>query len=61
VRALSAQPQEQGEGQPTAAMQASVRQFLALPSAPVVEPRVHINDQHTYFQFGKLQIINGNK
>ncbi len=36
------------------------RQFHALPSSPVVEPRVHINDRHTNFQFGKLQIINGN-
>jgi hypothetical protein len=35
------------------------RQFPALPSTPAVEPRVHINGQHTNFQFGKLQIING--
>ncbi len=32
-----------------------------LPSAPVVESRlVHINDQHTNVQFGKLRLINGN-
>jgi hypothetical protein len=36
------------------------RQFPALPSAPAVEPSVHINDQHTNFQFGKLWIANGN-
>ncbi len=24
------------------------------------DPRVHINDQHTNFQFGILRIINGN-
>jgi hypothetical protein len=30
------------------------RQFPALPSAPAVEPRVHINVQHTNFQFGKI-------
>jgi hypothetical protein len=36
------------------------RQFPALSFAPAVESRVHINDQHTNFQFGKLQIINGN-
>jgi hypothetical protein len=28
-------------------------QFPALPPAPAVEPRVHINDQHTNFQFEK--------
>jgi hypothetical protein len=33
---------------------------LTFPSAPVVEPRVHMNDQHKNFQFGKLGIINGN-
>jgi hypothetical protein len=37
------------------------RQFPALPSAPAVEPRVHIIDQHTNFQFGKFLIINGKK
>ncbi len=36
------------------------RQFPALPSAPVVEARVHINDQHTSLQLGKIRIINGN-
>jgi len=36
------------------------RQFPALPSAPAVELGVHMNDQHTNFQFGKLWIINGN-
>jgi hypothetical protein len=36
-------------------------QFPTIPSAPAVEPRVPINDQHTNFQFGKLQIINRNK
>jgi hypothetical protein len=30
------------------------RQFPALPSGPAVEPRMHINDQHTNLQFGKL-------
>jgi hypothetical protein len=35
------------------------RQFPALPSAPAVEPRVHIIDQHTNFQFGTFLIING--
>ncbi len=30
------------------------RQFPALPSAPAVEPRVHINVQYTNFQFGKI-------
>jgi hypothetical protein len=34
------------------------RQFPAFPSAPEVELRVHINGQHTNFQFGKLRIIN---
>jgi hypothetical protein len=29
------------------------RKFPALPSAHAVEPRAHINDQHTNFQFGK--------
>jgi hypothetical protein len=33
------------------------QQFPALPSAPA---RVHINDQHTNFQIGKLRVINGN-
>ena len=46
VRELSAQPQERREGQGTAAKQ-WLRQFPALPSAPAVEPRVHINEQHT--------------
>jgi hypothetical protein len=59
VREISAQPQERREGQGTAA-----RQWLAavpaLSSVPAVEQRVHINDQHTNFHFGKLQIINGN-
>jgi hypothetical protein len=32
----------------------------SLPSVSSCEPRVHINDQHTNFQFGKLLIINGN-
>ncbi len=36
------------------------RQFRALPSAPVVQQRVHINDKHTNFQFGKVWIIKGN-
>jgi hypothetical protein len=27
---------------------------------PAEEPRVHISDQHTNIQFGKLWIINGN-
>jgi hypothetical protein len=36
------------------------RQFPALLSAPAVEPRVHINDQQTNFQFGNLRIINEN-
>ncbi len=35
-------------------------QFPALPSAPAVEPRIHINEQHTNFQFAKIWIINGN-
>jgi hypothetical protein len=33
---------------------------LTSPPPPVVEPRVHIKDQHTNYQFGKLWIINGN-
>jgi hypothetical protein len=33
------------------------RQFPALPPLMRVEPRVHINDQHPSFQFGKLRII----
>ncbi len=37
------------------------QQFPALPSAPVVEARVQIFDQHASFQFGKILIINGNK
>jgi hypothetical protein len=41
-------------------LSSSWRQFPALPSTPAVEPRVHRNDQHTNFQFGKLWIINGN-
>jgi hypothetical protein len=41
---LSAQPQEQREGQGTSSKQAGGS---------------HINDQHTNFQFGKLWIING--
>ncbi len=34
--------------------------FPALPSAPVVESRIHINDQYTSFQFGKLWILHKN-
>ncbi len=34
-------------------------QFPTLPSAPTVEPRVHINHQHTNFYLEKLWIING--
>ncbi len=34
------------------------RQFPALLSSPAVEPKVHINDQHSNFQFRKLKIIN---
>jgi hypothetical protein len=41
--------------------QAGWRQFPALPSAPAVEPRVHIIDQQTNFQFGKFGIINEKK
>jgi hypothetical protein len=59
VRELSAQPQKQREGQGTAAKH-WLRQFPALPSATAVEPRVHMNDQHTNIQFGKIKIINGN-
>jgi hypothetical protein len=56
-RTLFAQLQEQREGKEL--LQSSGwRQFPALPSAPAVEPRVHINDQHKNFQFGKLGIIN---
>jgi hypothetical protein len=33
---------------------------LPFPAAPTVEPKVHINYQHTNFRFGKLWIINGN-
>jgi hypothetical protein len=29
-------------------------------STPAVEPRVHINDKHTNFQFGKFRIMKGN-
>jgi hypothetical protein len=36
------------------------QQFPVLPYTPAVEPRIHINDQHINFQFGKLWIINGN-
>jgi hypothetical protein len=36
------------------------RQFPALPSAPAVELRVHINYQYVKFQFKKLHIINEN-
>jgi hypothetical protein len=55
VRELSAQPQEQREGQGTAAKQWLVA-VPCLPSAPVVELRVHIIDKHTNFQFGKLRV-----
>jgi hypothetical protein len=49
VRELSAQPQEGREGQGTATKQGLAWQpFPALPSAPSVEPRVHINDIFTY-------------
>jgi hypothetical protein len=60
MRELLAQPQEQREGQGTAAKQwfTGWPQFPALPSAPV-EPRIHINDQHTNLQVGILWIING--
>jgi hypothetical protein len=55
-RALFAQLQEQREGKEL--LQSSGwRQFPALPSATAVEPRVHIHDRHTNFQFGKLRII----
>jgi hypothetical protein len=33
---------------------------LASPPLLSVEPRVHINDQHTNFPMGKLWIVNGN-
>jgi hypothetical protein len=59
VRELLAQPQERREGRklpPSRGWQ----QFPSLASTPVVEPRVHINDQHTNLQFGKLCIISGN-
>ncbi len=59
VRELSAQPLEWREGQGTAAKQ-WLAAVPALSSVPAVEPRVHINDQHTNFHFGKLRIINGN-
>jgi hypothetical protein len=36
------------------------QQFPALPTAPAVEPRIHINDQDINFQFRKLWIINRN-
>jgi hypothetical protein len=56
MRELPAQPQERREGQRSAPKQRypGRRQFPALRSAPAVEPRVHINDQHTIFQSGKL-------
>jgi hypothetical protein len=52
-RELSAQPQskEKGKELPPSS---GWRQFPALPTTAVVDPRVHINDQHTNFQFGKL-------
>ncbi len=58
VRELLAQLQERREGQGTATKQ----RLAAVPctSPPTVEPSVHINDQHTNFQFGKLRTINGN-
>jgi hypothetical protein len=57
VRELSTQPQERGEGQRTAA----TKQWVAAVPCPPLRscPRVHINDQHTNFQFGKLWIIKG--
>ncbi len=60
MRDFSAQPQEQREGQGTSAKHGLAAQSPALPTAPAVESRVHINNQHTNFQFGKLRIINGN-
>jgi len=49
MRELSTQPQEGREGQGTATKQGLAWQpFPALPSAPSVEPRVHINDIFTY-------------
>jgi hypothetical protein len=59
VRELSAQLQEWKKGRELPPS-SGTQQFPALPSAPAVEPRVHINDQHTNFQFGKLWIIQGN-
>jgi hypothetical protein len=58
MRELSAQPQGPREGQGTAAKQ----QLGAVPcpSLPPLLQLIHINDQHTNFQFGKLRIINGN-
>ncbi len=58
MRELSAQPQEQREGQGTSAKQrlaaSSLPKFPALLSTPVVETRVHIIDQNSNLQFGKL-------
>jgi hypothetical protein len=60
MRELSAQPpgsREKGKELPPSS---GWRQFPVLPSAPAVEPRVHINHEQTNFQFGNLWIINGN-
>ncbi len=54
---LSAQLQEQREGQETAAKQ----RLVAVPCPVLLRWRVHLNDRHTNFQFGKFLIINGNK
>jgi hypothetical protein len=54
--------QERREGQKGRELPPSSgsQQFPALPSAPAVEPTVHINDQHKNYKFEKLWIINRN-
>jgi hypothetical protein len=46
MRDLSAQLQEQREGQGTAAKQGLAAQSPVIPTAPAVESRVHINNQN---------------
>ncbi len=48
------------EGRAGNCRQAAVGSSSLLSPPHAVEPRVHINDQYTNFQFGKLRIINRN-